>query len=118
MEKKPSVKAAYNITQSQNRIKLRNQLSTNAEAHHLAASYLISSNKFDEARTKLREGIELWFEKHEMVEDLEEAAEKEKQINPEDKLDVGIRMGALRLAVELEMWEEGTQIGMVTSDPF
>lgn len=46
-----------------------------------------------------------------MVEDLEEAAEKEMKINPEDKLDVGVRMGALRLTVELEMWEEATQIG-------
>ena len=46
-----------------------------------------------------------------MVEDLEEAAEKEMKINPEDKLDVNVRMGALRLTVELEMWEEATQIG-------
>merc|ERR1712227_40928 len=90
--------------------------SSNAEAHHLAASYLISSNKFDEARIKLREGISLWFENHEMVEDLEEAAEKEMKINPEDKLDVNVRMGALRLTVELEMWEEATQIARQISE--
>ena len=33
------------------------------------------------------------------------------EIAPDDKLDVSVRMNALRLAFELEMWEESIQIG-------
>ena len=83
---------------------------TNPEGFHLAASYLISSNKFEEAKVKLREGINIWFEKHEINDEII-MTEPPSNETIEDKLDVSVRMGALRLAVELEMWEESTQIG-------
>ena len=85
---------------------------TNPEGYHLAASYLISSNKFDEAKIKLKDGINIWFEKHEIIMDDEIITEEsQKEESVEDKLEVSVRMGALRLAVELEMWEDSIQIG-------
>lgn len=91
----------------------------NPEGYHLAASYLISSNKFEEAKTKLREGINIWFEKHEINEEIAEITEEsiaEEEKKGEDKLDVSVRMGALRLTVELEMWEEATQVARQISE--
>ena len=83
---------------------------TNPEGYHLAASYLISSNKFEEAKLKLREGINIWFEKHEINDEII-MTEPPTDTTPEDKLESSVRMEALRLAVELEMWEESIQIG-------
>lgn len=89
---------------------------TNAEGYHLAASYLISSNKFEEAKSKLKDGINIWFEKHEVITAEGDEIVMEKEESVEDKLDVSVRMGALRLAVELEMWEDSIQIARQISE--
>ena len=82
---------------------------SNPEAFHIAASYLISSSKFDEAKVELKRGLDLWIADHESAEvENEESLLEELQ---KEKLDPEIRMSALRLTVELEMWDESITIG-------
>ena len=82
---------------------------SNPEAFHIAASYLISSSKFDEAKVELKRGLDLWMADHESAEvENEESLLEELQ---KDKLDPEIRMSALRLTVELEMWDDAITIG-------
>jgi len=89
---------------------------TNPEAHHVAASFLISSNKKEEAKNRLREGIKIWFEKHEIKDNNDDMMLPTPEIAPDDKLDVSVRMNALRLAFELEMWEDSIQIARQLSE--
>ena len=82
---------------------------SNPEAFHIAASYLISSSKFDEAKVELKRGLDLWLADHESAEvENEDSLLEELQ---KDKLDPEIRMSALRLTVELEMWDDAITIG-------
>ena len=85
---------------------------SNPEAFHIAASYLISSSKFDEAKVELKRGLDLWIADHESAEvENEESLLEELQ---KEKLDPEIRMSALRLTVELEMWDESITIGRLS----
>merc|ERR1712168_376574 len=87
---------------------------SNPEAFHIAASYLISSSKFDEAKVELKRGLDLWIADHESAEvENEESLLEELQ---KEKLDPEIRMSALRLTVELEMWDESITIARQLSE--
>ena len=58
---------------------------------------------------ELKRGLDLWIADHESAEvENEESLLEELQ---KEKLDPEIRMSALRLTVELEMWDESITIG-------
>ena len=58
---------------------------------------------------ELKRGLDLWLADHESAEvENEDSLLEELQ---KDKLDPEIRMSALRLTVELEMWDDAITIG-------
>lgn len=61
---------------------------------------------------ELKRGLDLWIADHESAEvENEESLLEELQ---KEKLDPEIRMSALRLTVELEMWDESITIGRLS----
>jgi len=90
---------------------------SNPEAYHLACSYFISSRQFDDAKGELLKSLALWLDEHETEIDDEDKTEDEiidemskSKMNPE------LRMNALRLAIELEMWNESIKIARQLSE--
>ena len=78
----------------------------------IIASYFISSSDIENAKNSLKKGLSLWVEDHEPKDEPEVSNEPECQ--PEMKLDPEVRMNALRLCVELELWNDAVTIGMTS----
>jgi len=91
--------------------------STNPEAYHLAASYFISSRQFDAAKGELMKSLAMWLDEHETENDDDDKTEEEiiDEISKR-KMDPELRMNALRLAIELEMWDESIKIARQLSE--
>ena len=78
----------------------------------MACSYFISSRKFDDAKGELLKSLALWLDEHETEIDDEDKTEDEIiDEMSKSKMDPELRMNALRLAIELEMWNESIKIG-------
>lgn len=79
----------------------------------MACSYFISSRQFDDAKGELLKSLALWLDEHETEIDDEDKTEDEIiDEMSKSKMDPELRMNALRLAIELEMWNESIKIGL------
>lgn len=90
---------------------------SNPEALQTKARYLLIRAKFDEAKTAIKESLDLWLPAYQDIIDNKQGASN---FDPVDvcPLLYTTRIGTSKLLIEMEMWDEATQIleGLLEED--